>query len=86
MSVDLEKAQVMFKLARKGNWNHSYDRSEHFKRFGNLKEIVKELGQKGWLIIHKKPGFEAYSLDSRYKKEITEFMVIQMPHLKGLIK
>ena len=43
MLTNLEKAQIMFKLARKNNWNNRYDRTEHFKRFQNLNEILKEL-------------------------------------------
>lgn len=86
MQKELEKAQVMFKLARKGNWVNSYDRMEHFKRFSNLTDIIKELSKIGWVIIHKKPNFVGISLNTEYKKEIIEFIEIQMPHLKGAIK
>ena len=86
MYSDLEKAQIMFKLARKGNWNHSYDRKEHLKRFENLNNSIKELKKKGWVIIHKKPKFEAYSLNTKHKKEIVEFIEKNMPHIKGVIK
>lgn len=87
MSLDLERARFMSALARgKANWGASYDRSEHFKRFQNLKEIVKDLSKKGWVIVHKKPKFEAYSLDSKYKREIIEFIEVQMPHVKGSIR
>ena len=86
MSSDLEKAQIMFKLARKGNWHHSYDRKEHFKRFENLNNSIKELKKKDWVIIHKKPKFEAYSLNTKHKKEIVEFIEKNMPHIKGVIK
>lgn len=84
--LDLEKAQVMFKLARKNNWNACYDRSEHFKRFSNLKEILKELSKINWILIHKKTNFTGLSLNTEYKKEILEFIELQMPHLKGIIK
>ena len=87
MASDLEKAQVMSVLAKsKGNWGASYDRTEHFKRFQNLKEIIKELSKKDWLIIHKKPNFEAISLNTEYKREIVEFIEKEMPHLRGIIK
>ncbi|MFH1249065.1 MAG: hypothetical protein V1660_02845 [archaeon] len=86
MQKELEKAQVMFKLARKGNWVNSYDRMEHFKRFSNLAEIIKDLSKIGWLIIHKKSNFVGISLNTEYKKEIIEFIEIQMPHLNGSIK
>lgn len=87
MSLDLEKAQFMSVLARgKANWGGSYDRAEHFKKFQNLKKIIKELSKKGWVIIHKKPKFEAYSLNTEYKKEIIEFIEEQMPELMGMIK
>lgn len=86
MQKELEKAQVMFKLARKGNWVNSYDRMEHFKRFVNLTEIIKELSKIGWVIIHKKPNFTGISLNTEHKKEIIEFIGTQMPHLKGAIK
>jgi hypothetical protein len=87
MALDLEKAQLMSVLARsKGNWGEKYDRTEHFKRFQNLKEIIKELSKKGWIIVHKKPNFEAISLNTEYKKEIIEFIEEEMPHLKGIIQ
>ena len=87
MSLDLDKARLMSALARgKANWGASYDRTEHFKRFQNLKEIIKDLSKKEWLIIHKKPGYEAISLNPKYKKEIMEFIEEQIPELKGMIK
>jgi hypothetical protein len=86
MSIELEKAQVMFKLTRKNNWNACYDRLEHFKRFNNLDSIIKDLVKLGWVILHKKPNYQAISLNSQYKKEIIEFIELNMPHLKGLIK
>lgn len=84
--MDLEKAQVMFKLTRKNNWGACYDRLEHFKRFQNLDKIIKELSKKNWLIINRKPKFTAISLNTKYKKEIIEFIEKQMPYLKGNLK
>lgn len=86
MSIELEKAQLMFKLTRKNNWNACYDRLEHFKRFDNLDLIIKELVKLGWIIRHKKPNYQAISLNTQYKKEIIEFIELKMPHLKGLVK
>jgi hypothetical protein len=87
MVSDLEKARLMSALARgKGNWGAKYDRTEHVKRFENLKDITKELSNKGWLIIHKKPNFEALSLNTKHKQEIIRFIETQMPYLKGAIK
>jgi hypothetical protein len=87
MASDLEKAQLMSALARsKGNWGEKYDRTEHFKRFQNLKDIIKELSKKGWIMVHKKPNFEAISLNTKYKREIVEFIEKEMPYLKGLIR
>lgn len=87
MASDLEKAQLMSILARsKGNWGSKYDRLEHFKRFQNLKEIIKELSKIGWIIIHKKPKFTGISLNNQFKKEIIEFIEDKIPHLKGIIK
>ena len=86
MQKELEKAQIMFKLARKGNWGNSYDRLEHFKRFTNLTDIIKELSKIGWVIIHKKVNFTGISLNTEHKKEIVEFIGIQMPYIKGAIK
>jgi len=87
MASDLEKAQLMSILARsKGNWGSKYDRLEHFKRFQNLKEIIKELSKIGWIIIHKKPKFTEISLNNQFKKEIIEFIEDKIPHLKGIIK
>ena len=86
MASDLEKAQLMSVLARsKGNWGEKYDRTEHFKRFQNLKEIIKELSKKGWLIVHNKPNFTGISLNTQFKREIIEFIEREMPHLKGVI-
>ena len=86
MASDLEKAQIIFKLARKNNWNASYDRAEHFKRFQNLNEAVKELSNKRWLIIHPKGKFTGLSLNTKYKKEIVEFIEKEMPEVSGMIK
>lgn len=87
MSIELEKAQLMSALARgKGNWGAKYDRLEHFKRFNNLDLIIKELVKLGWVILHKKPNYQAISLNSQYKKEIIEFIELNMPHLKGLVR
>ena len=71
--MDLEKAQIMFKLARKNNWGNKYDRTEHFKRFQNLDQAVKELSNIKWLIIHKKSRFLGISLNNSYKREIINF-------------
>ena len=83
---DLEKAQLLFKLVRgKKNWGSCYDRLEHFKRFPNLNEIIKELVKIRWLIFHKKP-FKAISLNPKFKREIFEFIEDKMPYLKGELK
>lgn len=87
MASNLDKARLMSALARsKGNWGEKYDRTEHFKRFQNLKEIVKELSNKGWVIIHKKPKFVDFSLNTKYKKEIIEFIESEVSGLKGIIR
>mgnify|MGYP001612495262 CR=1 FL=1 len=87
MSFEKEKAQLMFKLAfSKKNWGAKYDRLEHFKRFQNLDSIIKELSKLGWLIIYNKPQYKAISLNTKYKEEIRNFIELNMPHLKGLIK
>ena len=87
MASDLEKAQLMSILARsKGNWGNKYDRTEHFKRFQNLKEIIKELSKQGWLIVYNKPKFTGISLNTKFKREIMEFIEREMPHLKGIIR
>ena len=84
MSSDLEKAQMMFKLIRKGNWGNKYDRLEHFKRFQNRDEIVDELIRKKWLIRRKKPNFVGISLDTNDKSKIVEFIKKHIPDLKGI--
>ncbi len=87
MSLEAEKAQIMFKLARgKGNWGAKYDRLEHFKRFQNLDYCIKELLRVGWAIVHKKPGYVGISLNTKYKAEIIDFIERQLPYLKGMIK
>lgn len=86
MLSDLEKARIMFKLTRKNNWGACYDRLDHFRRFSNLEEQIKELSKKGWVIINKKPKFTGISLSTRYKQEIIKFIEEQMPYLKGMIR
>ena len=88
MSTDREKAFLMFKLAKSkgGLWGNVYDRLEHFKRFQNLKEIIKELEKMGWIITHKKPSYAAISLNPHSKKEIIEFIEKHLPEMKGILK
>jgi len=83
---EIEIAQVMFKLARKDNWGHKYDRLEHFKRFQNLDYIIKHLSRKEWILTYKKTNFVGISLNAGYKKEIILFIEENLPHLKGVIK
>ncbi|MEK6927223.1 MAG: hypothetical protein AABX11_02220 [Nanoarchaeota archaeon] len=85
MSLDIEKAQIMFKLARKDNWKACYDRTEHFKRFPNLSQVIKELNKINWIIIHPKGKFTGISLNTEYKKEIIEFIELHIPNLKGAL-
>jgi len=84
--LELEKAQIIFKLARKDNWGHKYDKLEHFKRFQNLNQVIKELSKSGWLLIYKKSNFTGISLKTQHKKEIIEFTERMLPHVKGMIK
>jgi len=86
MSSDLEKARIMFKLTRKNNWGACYDRLEHFRRFSDLEKHIKELSREGWIIIHKKPKFTGISLNTKYKKEIIDFIEKHVPYLRGMIK
>jgi len=86
MQVELEKAQIMFKLTRKNNWGACYDRLKHFKRFQTLDKALKELSKIEWIMIHKKPNFTGISLNTKYKKEIIEFIEKQMPHLTGAVR
>ena len=86
MDLEKEKAQIMFKLARKENWGGKYDRTEHFKRFQHLNEVIKELSKTGWLLIDKKTNFIGISLNSNFKKEIKEFILFHMPNVKDMIK
>ena len=86
MVSDLEKAQIMYKLARAGKWGACYDRTEYFKRFQNLNETIKELSKIKWLIIYNKGRFMGISLNSQYKREIVDFIVKQMPYTEGNIK
>ncbi|MBT4135855.1 hypothetical protein HOD75_04960 [archaeon] len=77
VSKEWVTARIMLKLTKKNNWNACYDRLEHFKRFPNLKEIIKELEKKNWILIHKKPNYTTISLNTKYKKEIAEFIIEQ---------
>jgi hypothetical protein len=85
IATDLEKAQIMFKLARKDNWGAKYDRTEHFKKFQSLDNAVKELSKLGWIIIHSKPKYTGISLDTRFKREIIDFIEINIPEFKGMV-
>jgi hypothetical protein len=87
MSLELEKAQIMFKLARgKGNWGAKFDRLEHFKRFSSLDKCVKELKNIGWILEQGKQNFTNISLNPKFKREIIEFIEEKLPHSKGMIK
>ena len=82
--MNKEIAQLMFKLAySKKNWGKKYDRLEHFKRFPNLKKIIKLLENKKWLIIKKKPNYIGISLNPKFKKEIIQFIEEQIPEIKN---
>jgi hypothetical protein len=83
--LDSEKAQIMFKLARKNNWGHKYDRLEHFKRFQNLDEAIKSLVGSSWILVYRKTNFVGISLNAQKKKEIIEFIEEKMTHIKGII-
>jgi len=85
-NLNLEKAQIMRKLARKENWGHRYDRTEHFKRFQNLDLCVKELEKIGWILVYKKGKFTGFSLNTHFKSEIRDFIVLHIPEMKGVIK
>jgi len=75
MEENKEVAQLMFKLAyAKSNWGAKYDRLEHFKRFSNLKGILKFLKKKKWLLIKKKPTYIGISLNPFFKKDIINFI------------
>lgn len=84
--AELEKAQIMFKLARKNNCGHKYDRLEHFKRFQNLDKCVKDLYKLKWIFVYKKAMFTGISLNTFYKKEVVNFIEQKLPYLKGIIK
>mgnify|MGYP001611644499 FL=1 len=77
---------LLFKMAKRkgGLWGGKYDRLEHFKRF-NI-DVIKELSKISWIIIYKKDKFTGISLNPKYKKEIIEFVEIQLPYLKGVLK
>jgi len=85
--MEKEKAQPMFKLAfSKRNWGAKYDRLEHFKRFVNLKKIIKELEKINWLLIKNKPNYIGISLNPKFKKEIIEFIEKHMPEVRKWIQ
>lgn len=82
-----EKAQLLFKLAfSKKNWGGKYDRLEHYKRFPNLKKIIKELLKIDWLNIQNKPNYTNISLNTKYKKEIVRFIEENMPEVSGMVR
>lgn len=76
-------AQLMFKLAySKKNWGAKYDRLEHFKRFPNLKKIIKKLKNLKWIFIKKKSNYTGISLNTKFKKEIIEFIEKHIPETR----
>lgn len=82
-----EMAQLMFKLAfSKKNWGAKYDRLEHYKRFQNLKKIVKDLEKQNWILVQRKPTYTNISLNPKYKKEIVEFIEDNLPEVKGMVR
>jgi len=85
-NLDLEKAQIIRKLARKDNWGAKYDRTEHFKRFQNLDRCIKELQKLRWILVHKKGRFTGLSLNTQHKAKIRDFIISQIPEMKGIIK
>jgi hypothetical protein len=87
MGIEKEEAMFLFKLARsKGNWGAKYDRLEHLNRFPNLKKIIKDLSRKEWIILKKKPSYIGVSLNTKYKREILEFVDIWLPEFSGYLK
>lgn len=86
MDINEEKAEVIRKLARKNNWGNKYDRLEHFKRFPDLKRVIKDLEKNNWLIIKKKPTFTGISLNPNYKKQIIGFVEKINPNLSEMIE
>ena len=86
MANELEKAQIMYKLARKNNWGAKYDRTEHFKRFPHLESCIYELRDINWLILHKKAQFTGISLNTAHKSEIIAFIEKHLPHLQGSLQ
>lgn len=86
MELKKEEAMFLFKLARsKGNWGGKYDRLEHLNRFPNIKKIIKNLSNKEWIILKKKPAYIGVSLNTKYKREILEFIEMQLPEFKGYL-
>lgn len=86
MALDIEKAQILFKLARNHTWNNVYDRLEHFKRFQHRDDIIKELSKCEWILVHKKAKYVGISINTQCKKDIVAFIELHMPHLKGAIQ
>ena len=78
---DIVMAQLMFKLAfTKKNWGKKFDRLEHYKRrFPDLKQITKELLKRDWINLQRKPMFTNISLNTKYKKEILDFIRNHLP-------
>ena len=84
--MEKEKAQLMFKLAfSKRNWGAKYDRLEHYKRFFNLKKIIKELEKNKWLLVKRKPNYIGISLNPKFKKEIIAFIEKHIPEIRERI-
>ena len=87
MDIDIETGRLLGKLARgKGNWGAKMDRLEHYKRFPNLKIIVKRLVNRDWLLLKSKPNYQLISLNTKYKKEIYEFIRKELIDSEGYLK
>ena len=81
MENDLLKAQLLFKLYRKGKWGGAHTPLRNLFHMMDKISIrdsnkaVKELNNLGWVLIKISTGEEHISLNSHKNKEIKEFIL-----------
>ncbi len=81
MENELLKAQLLFKLYRKGIWGGRHtplDNLLHLADKASIKEsekVLKELNNIGWILIKVSTGEKHISLNSHKSKEIRDYIL-----------
>jgi len=82
MSIEIDKAKLLYNLLRRKKIGGNYDRLEHLKRFD--KKAINDLFKQGLLISPAKKKFITISVNPRKVEEAKEFVRNTLPELKGI--